>query len=120
MSGLWENLLVVRTQHREDLETARIAQEKIDYMRLEFAKKVSLHKQITHITWIMISENAELLKTRETQIYVKNVLKYDELCMINAHPQANPFNNWLEGAKEDLLDMFVCHSIEEVNALVTG
>lgn len=40
--------------------------------------------------------------------------------MINAHPQANPFNNWLEGAKEDLLDMFVCHSIEEVNALVTG
>lgn len=72
MSGLWENLLVVRTQHREELETARIAQEKIDYMRLEFAKK------------------------------------------------ANPFNNWLEGAKEDLLDMFVCHSIEEVNALVTA
>ncbi|KAL5269854.1 hypothetical protein ACHWQZ_G003356 [Mnemiopsis leidyi] len=72
MNGLWENLLVARTKHREDLETARETQEKIDTMRLEFAKK------------------------------------------------ANPFNNWLEGAREDLLDTFVCHSIEEVNSLVTA
>eukprot|EP00116_Pleurobrachia_bachei_P003825 sb/3464087/ len=72
MNGLWENLLVARTQHREDLENARETQEKIDMMRLEFAKK------------------------------------------------ANPFNNWLEGAREDLLDTFVCHSIEEVNSLITA
>ena len=42
MNGLWENLLVARTKHREDLETARETQEKIDTMRLEFAKKANV------------------------------------------------------------------------------
>lgn len=42
MNGLWENLLVARTKHREDLENARETQEKIDIMRLEFAKKANV------------------------------------------------------------------------------
>ena len=25
-----------------------------------------------------------------------------------------PFNNWLDGAKEDLLDMFIVHTTEEI------
>lgn len=44
MNGLWENLLVARTKHREDLETARETQEKIDTMRLEFAKKANVSR----------------------------------------------------------------------------
>lgn len=25
-----------------------------------------------------------------------------------------PFNNWLDGAKEDLVDMFIVHTVEEI------
>lgn len=29
-----------------------------------------------------------------------------------------PFNNWLDGAKEDLLDIFIVHSVEEIQVMV--
>ncbi|CAG0881847.1 unnamed protein product [Cyprideis torosa] len=32
--------------------------------------------------------------------------------------RAAPFNNWLEGAKEDLEDMFIVHSIQEIQNLI--
>ena len=42
MNGMWDNLLQARTKHREDLEIARETQEKIDGMRLDFAKKANV------------------------------------------------------------------------------
>lgn len=32
--------------------------------------------------------------------------------------RAAPFNNWMEGAMEDLQDMFIVHSIEEIQVNV--
>lgn len=32
--------------------------------------------------------------------------------------RAAPFNNWMEGAMEDLQDMFIVHSIEEIQVIV--
>lgn len=32
--------------------------------------------------------------------------------------RAAPFNNWLDGAREDLVDMFIVHSIEEIQGLI--
>lgn len=29
-----------------------------------------------------------------------------------------PFNNWMEGAIEDLQDMFIVHSIEEIEVTI--
>uniref|UniRef100_A0A8C2SJ37 F-actin cross-linking protein n=1 Tax=Capra hircus TaxID=9925 RepID=A0A8C2SJ37_CAPHI len=34
--------------------------------------------------------------------------------------RAAPFNNWMEGAMEDLQDMFIVHSIEEIQSLITA
>ena len=28
--------------------------------------------------------------------------------------RAAPFNNWLDGAREDLVDMFIVHTTEEI------
>ena len=33
---------------------------------------------------------------------------------LNYAKKASPFNNWMDGAKEDLMDLFSVHSIEEV------
>jgi len=32
--------------------------------------------------------------------------------------RAAPFNNWMDGAKEDLMDMFIVHTTEEVKGLI--
>uniref|UniRef100_A0A668SCZ6 Actinin alpha 3b n=1 Tax=Oreochromis aureus TaxID=47969 RepID=A0A668SCZ6_OREAU len=34
--------------------------------------------------------------------------------------RAAPFNNWMDGAMEDLQDMFIVHSIEEIQSLITA
>ncbi|CAB1333132.1 unnamed protein product [Coregonus sp. 'balchen'] len=34
--------------------------------------------------------------------------------------RAAPFNNWMDGATEDLQDMFIVHSIEEIQSLITA
>lgn len=32
--------------------------------------------------------------------------------------RAAPFNNWMDGAREDLVDMFIVHSVEEIQGLM--
>lgn len=34
--------------------------------------------------------------------------------------RAAPFNNWLDGAREDLVDMFIVHTMEEIQGLITA
>lgn len=34
--------------------------------------------------------------------------------------RAAPFNNWMDGAMEDLEDMFIVHSIEEIQGLISA
>lgn len=33
--------------------------------------------------------------------------------------RAAPFNNWMDGAKEDLVDMFIVHTTEEIQVSFT-
>jgi len=47
----------------------------------------------------------------------KQLESIDELYLEYAK-RAAPFNNWMEGAMEDLQDMFIVHNIEEIQ--VTG
>ena len=34
--------------------------------------------------------------------------------------RAAPYNNWLEGAREDLVDMFIVHSVDEIQGLINA
>ena len=33
--------------------------------------------------------------------------------------RAAPFNNWLDGAREDLVDMFIVHTTEEIQVCIS-
>lgn len=46
----------------------------------------------------------------------KQLESIDELYLEYAK-RAAPFNNWMEGAMEDLQDMFIVHNIEEIQVL---
>uniref|UniRef100_A0A3Q3SJ39 Actinin alpha 4 n=1 Tax=Mastacembelus armatus TaxID=205130 RepID=A0A3Q3SJ39_9TELE len=49
----------------------------------------------------------------------KQLETIDELYLEYAK-RAAPFNNWMEGAMEDLQDMFIVHNIEEIQGLITA
>ena len=34
--------------------------------------------------------------------------------------RAAPYNNWLDGAREDLVDMFIVHSVDEIQGLINA
>uniref|UniRef100_A0A3B3DX54 Actinin alpha 4 n=1 Tax=Oryzias melastigma TaxID=30732 RepID=A0A3B3DX54_ORYME len=49
----------------------------------------------------------------------KQLESIDELYLEYAK-RAAPFNNWMEGAMEDLQDMFIVHNIEEIQGLIAA
>lgn len=49
----------------------------------------------------------------------KQLESIDELYLEYAK-RAAPFNNWMEGAMEDLQDMFIVHNIEEIQVTQEG
>ena len=34
------------------------------------------------------------------------------------HSLLQPFNNWLDGTREDLVDMFIVHTMDEIQGLI--
>ncbi|XP_073454856.1 alpha-actinin-4 isoform X1 [Aquarana catesbeiana] len=52
----------------------------------------------------------------QTEKHLENI---DQLNLEYAK-RAAPFNNWMEGAMEDLQDMFIVHTVEEVDGLITA
>lgn len=57
--------------------------------------------------------NEEMYLSQPLQRTEKLLETIDQLHLEFAK-RAAPFNNWMEGAMEDLQDMFIVHSIEEI------
>ena len=50
----------------------------------------------------------------------ERVLEKIDLLHLEFAKRAAPFNNWLDGAREDLVDMFIVHTMEEIQGLITA
>ena len=49
---------------------------------------------------------------------MEKILDTIEQLYLEFAKRAAPFNNWMEGAKEDLEDMFIVHSVDEIKGLI--
>uniref|UniRef100_A0A668TLL8 Actinin alpha 4 n=1 Tax=Oreochromis aureus TaxID=47969 RepID=A0A668TLL8_OREAU len=101
--------------HQDRVEQiAAIAQElnELDYYD---AASVNARCQKICDQWDVLGElthkRKESLERTEKQLE-----SIDELYLEYAK-RAAPFNNWMEGAMEDLQDMFIVHNIEEIQAM---
>ncbi|KAL3873103.1 hypothetical protein ACJMK2_036261 [Sinanodonta woodiana] len=56
-------------------------------------------------------------KRRQALDEAERILEKIDTLHLDYAKRAAPFNNWLDGAKEDLMDMFIVHSTEEIQAL---
>ncbi|XP_012669288.1 alpha-actinin-2 isoform X1 [Otolemur garnettii] len=59
-------------------------------------------------------------KRREALERAEKLLETIDQLHLEFAKRAAPFNNWMEGAMEDLQDMFIVHSIEEIQSLITA
>lgn len=89
----WDRLGSLTQHRRQALDEAERILEKIDILHLEFAKRAA----VSLINFLFL-----LLKKI---ILMKNFI-------------LQPFNNWLDGTREDLVDMFIVHTMEEIQGLI--
>ena len=40
------------------------------------------------------------------------------VCLTILYYFLQPFNNWLDGTREDLVDMFIVHTLDEIQGLI--
>ncbi|XP_062980426.1 alpha-actinin-2 [Elgaria multicarinata webbii] len=59
-------------------------------------------------------------KRREALERTEKLLETIDQLHLEFAKRAAPFNNWMEGAMEDLQDMFIVHTIEEIQSLITA
>uniref|UniRef100_A0A665VBD3 Actinin, alpha 2b n=1 Tax=Echeneis naucrates TaxID=173247 RepID=A0A665VBD3_ECHNA len=59
-------------------------------------------------------------KRRESLERTEKLLETIDQLFLEFSKRSAPFNNWMEGAMEDLQDMFIVHTIEEVQSLIAA
>uniref|UniRef100_A0A8B9PNJ0 Actinin alpha 3 (gene/pseudogene) n=2 Tax=Palaeognathae TaxID=8783 RepID=A0A8B9PNJ0_APTOW len=59
-------------------------------------------------------------KRRDALERTEKLLETIDQLYLEFAKRAAPFNNWMDGAVEDLQDMFIVHSIEEIQSLITA
>lgn len=106
------------TAHQDRVEQiAAIAQELND---LDYYDSPSVNARCQKICeqWDVLGA---LTQTRRESLErtEKQLELIDELYLEYAK-RAAPFNNWMEGAMEDLQDMFIVHTIEEIEGLIAA
>uniref|UniRef100_A0A4W5NY18 Actinin, alpha 2b n=1 Tax=Hucho hucho TaxID=62062 RepID=A0A4W5NY18_9TELE len=59
-------------------------------------------------------------KRREALERTEKLLETIDQLFLEFAKRSVPFNNWMEGAMEDLQDMFIVHTIDEVQSLISA
>ncbi|XP_064176685.1 alpha-actinin-2 isoform X5 [Anguilla rostrata] len=59
-------------------------------------------------------------KRREALERAEKLLETIDQLFLEFAKRAAPFNNWMEGAMEDLQDMFIVHTVEEIQSLIVA
>ncbi|XP_071795846.1 alpha-actinin-4-like isoform X2 [Asterias amurensis] len=55
---------------------------------------------------------------RQTLEKIENLLQRVDSLFLDFAKKAAPFNNWMEGANEDLVDVFSVHTVDEIRGLI--
>ncbi|XP_035287773.1 alpha-actinin-3-like isoform X2 [Anguilla anguilla] len=106
------------TAHQDRLEQiASIAQElnELDY---HDAAAINARCQGFCDQWDNLGTLTQ--KRRDSLERTEKLLETIDQLYLEFAKRAAPFNNWMDGAMEDLQDMFIVHSIEEIQILITA
>jgi actinin alpha len=102
--------------HQDRVEQiAAIAQE---LNALNYHDSVSVNARCQRICdqWDRLGNLTQ--KRRSALEEAEHVLEKIDHLHLEFAKRAAPFNNWLDGAREDLVDMFIVHTVDEIQGLV--
>lgn len=101
--------------HQDRVEQiAAIAQE---LNALEYHDIIAVNKRCQNICEQWDRLGTLTASRRAALDEAENILEKIDSLHLEFAKRAAPFNNWLDGAKEDLLDMFIVHTTEEIQEL---
>ncbi|XP_077119063.1 alpha-actinin-1 isoform X3 [Ranitomeya variabilis] len=104
--------------HQDRVEQiAAIAQE---LNELDYYDSVSVNARCQNICDQWDNLGALTQKRREALERTEKLLETIDQLYLEYAKRAAPFNNWMEGAMEDLQDTFIVHTIEEIQGLSTA
>uniref|UniRef100_A0A671MC00 Actinin, alpha 2b n=1 Tax=Sinocyclocheilus anshuiensis TaxID=1608454 RepID=A0A671MC00_9TELE len=104
--------------HQDRVEQiAAIAQE---LNELDYHDVASVNQKCQSICDLWDQLGTLTQKRRESLERTEKLLETVEQLFLEYAKRSAPFNNWMEGAMEDLQDMFIVHTIEEVQTLIAA
>uniref|UniRef100_A0A8C2F5I1 Actinin, alpha 2b n=1 Tax=Cyprinus carpio TaxID=7962 RepID=A0A8C2F5I1_CYPCA len=104
--------------HQDRVEQiAAIAQE---LNELDYHDVASVNQRCQSICDLWDQLGTLTQKRRESLERTEKLLETVEQLFLEYAKRSAPFNNWMEGAMEDLQDMFIVHTIEEVQTLIAA
>ncbi|XP_019647652.1 PREDICTED: alpha-actinin, sarcomeric-like isoform X5 [Branchiostoma belcheri] len=102
--------------HQDRVEQiAAIAQELND---LEYWDVVTINARCQRICDQWDRLGALTQKRRNALDEAEKILERVDQYHLEFAKRAAPFNNWMDGAKEDLVDMFIVHTMDEIQGLI--
>ncbi|KAJ8013642.1 hypothetical protein DPEC_G00031930 [Dallia pectoralis] len=104
--------------HQDRVEQiAAIAQElnELDY---HAASAINQRCQAICDQWDQLGTLTQ--KRRDNLERMDKLLETIDQLFLEFSRRSAPFNNWMEGAMEDLQDMFIVHSVEEIQSLISA
>lgn len=102
--------------HQDRVEQiAAIAQE---LNTLEYHDSVSVNSRCQRICdqWDRLGNLTQ--RRRQALDDAEKILEKIDVLHLEFAKRAAPFNNWLDGTREDLVDMFIVHTMEEIQGLM--
>lgn len=102
--------------HQDRVEQiAAIAQE---LNTLEYHDSVSVNARCQRICdqWDRLGNLTQ--RRRQALDDAEKILEKIDVLHLEFAKRAAPFNNWLDGTREDLVDMFIVHTMEEIQGLM--
>ncbi|KAG5831123.1 alpha-actinin-2b [Anguilla rostrata] len=104
--------------HQDRVEQiAAIAQE---LNELDYHDAVTVNERCQKICDLWDQLGTLTQKRREALERTEKLLETIDQLFLEFAKRAAPFNNWMEGAMEDLQDMFIVHTVEEVQSLIAA
>lgn len=85
---------------------------------LEYHDSISVNARCQRICDQWDRLGALTQRRRQALDDAERILEKIDILHLEFAKRAAPFNNWLDGTREDLVDIFIVHTVEEIQGLI--
>merc|ERR1711910_131344 len=136
----WNGLLTSEKTFEEWLLAELMRLERLEHLAKKFKHKADIHEAWTSGKEEMLSsqdyKNCKIFELKamkkKHEAFESDLAAHQDrveqiaaiaqelnaLDYLESAKRAAPFNNWLDGTREDLVDMFIVHTLEEISGLI--